>query len=62
MAPTLVLCCFCRDGGPFDEDPVGLATTLPLFLLPSTVQVLSASCESLAELTSLSEKRLRSSA
>ena len=64
IAPTLVLCCFCREGGAFDEEAVGLATTLLFFLFfsPSTVQVLSASCESLAELTSLSENMFRSSA
>ena len=63
IAPTLVLYCCYRDGGPFDEDVAGLAMTLLffLFLSPSKfAAVLSASCESFAELTSLSENILRS--
>ena len=64
IAPTLaaVVFCFCRDGGPLDDEFVGLATTLLFFLFfsPSKFAVLSASCESFAELTSLSENILRS--
>lgn len=60
--PRLLLWFCYRDGGDFEVEEVGLATTLVLFLVfsPSGLAVLSASWESLAEFTSLSEKMLRS--